>query len=187
MAARPVEHNTAVPTHVNGHSTLRGGGLRAAAPVVSDIDMFISRLDPTTTEDQLIRHLQTRGFGQCAVGALVTKHDSYASFKVKIPVKKFKSFRMPSMWPECVYVRKFYRLKSSINDVASLCENHDVILLQETWLLPHDMCLLQNVHNEFYGEGVSSVDTTGGILIGCPYGGLAVLWRKSQNAFIKGS
>ena len=91
-------------------------GLRAAAPVVSGIDMFISRLDPTTTEDQLIRHLQTRGFGQCAVEALVTKHGSYASFKVKIPVKKFKSFRMPSMWPEGVYVHKFYRAKSTTNN-----------------------------------------------------------------------
>ena len=76
-------------------------------------------------------------------------------------------------------------LKSSINDVASLCENHDIILLHETWLLPHDMCLLQNVHSEFYGDGVSSVDTTDGILIGRPYGGLAVLRRKSLNAFVK--
>ena len=73
-------------------------------------------------------------------------------------------------------------LKSSINDVASLCENHDIILLQETWSLSHDMCLLQNVHSKFYGDGGSSVDTTDGILIGCPYGGLAVL---SLNAFIK--
>ena len=76
-------------------------------------------------------------------------------------------------------------LKSSINDVASLCENHYIIILQETWLLTHDMCLLQNVHSEFYGDGVSSVDTTDGILIGRPYGGLAVLWRNSLNAFIK--
>ena len=76
-------------------------------------------------------------------------------------------------------------LKSSINHLASLCENHDIILLQETWLLPHDMCILQNVHSEFYGDGVSSVDTTDGILIGRPYGGLAVLWRKSLTAFIK--
>ena len=116
MAARLVEHNTAVLTHVNGHSTPRGGGLRAATPVLSGIDMFISRLDPTTTEDQLIRHLQTRGFWHCAVETLVTKRDSYALFKVKIPVKKFKSFRMPSMWPEGVYVRKFYRAKSTTNN-----------------------------------------------------------------------
>ena len=77
------------------------------------------------------------------------------------------------------------RLTSSINDVASLCENHDIILLHETWLLPHDMCLLQYVHSEFYGDGVSSIDTTDGILIGRSYGSLAVLWRKSLNAFVK--
>ena len=62
-------------------------------------------------------------------------------------------------------------LKSSIGDVVSLCENHDVIFLQETWLLPHDMHLLQNIHCEFHGDGISSIDTTEGILLGRPYGG----------------
>ena len=76
-------------------------------------------------------------------------------------------------------------LKSSIGDVVSLCENHDVIFLQETWLLPHDMHLLQNIHCEFYGDGISSIDTTEGILLGRPYGGLAVFWQKSLNTFVK--
>ena len=47
------------------------------------------------------------------------------------------------------------------------------------------MHLLQNIHIEFYGDGISSIDTTEGILLGRPYGGLAVLWRKSLNTFVK--
>ena len=38
---------------------------------------------------------------------LVTKQYSYASFKVKVPAKEFKSLRMPSMWPGGVNIRKF--------------------------------------------------------------------------------
>ena len=49
-----------------------------------------------------------------------------------------------------------------------------------TWHAP-----LQNIHCEFYGDGITSIDTTEGILLGRPYGGLAVLWQKSLNRFVK--
>ena len=47
------------------------------------------------------------------------------------------------------------------------------------------MHLLQNIHCEFYGDGISSIDTIGGILLGRPYIGVAVLWRKSLDTFVK--
>ena len=47
------------------------------------------------------------------------------------------------------------------------------------------MHLLQNIHCEFYGDGILSIDTTEGKLLGGPYGGLAVLWQKSLNTFVK--
>ena len=93
-------------------SSIRAGSLRAA-PVPSGTEMFRSRLDPATTKEQLIEYLKSRGFGQCDVEAFETKHEGYASFRVKIPFNKFKSFRKSIMWPEGVYVRKFYRANSS--------------------------------------------------------------------------
>ena len=67
-------------------------------------------------------------------------------------------------------------------DVVALCNSHDIVLLQETWLLPQNLCTLHEIHDSFYGDGISAVKTDEGILVGRPHGGLAVLWRKSLNA-----
>ncbi|KOB57917.1 reverse transcriptase, partial [Operophtera brumata] len=63
--------------------------------------------------------------------------------------------------------------------VRSLCGQADVIALQETWLLPHDLSMLTTIADEFGGTGTSAVDTSAGLLRGRPYGGVALLWRKS--------
>ena len=70
-------------------------------------------------------------------------------------------------------------LKSSIHEVQQLCSVSDIVLLQETWLAKDELTTLNNVHSDFYGRGVSSMDTSSCILRGLPYGGLAVLWRKT--------
>ena len=72
-------------------------------------------------------------------------------------------------------------LKSSIQFVQTLCDNYDILFLQETWLLDTELYLLKQIHKEFDGFGISSVDTDHGILTGRPYGGLGVLWRKDFN------
>ena len=43
-----------------------------------------------------------------------------------------------------------------------------VIFPQETWLLRHDMHFFPSIECEFYGDGISSIDTTEGILLGRP-------------------
>ena len=111
-AAKPPVPSSNRSMNAHRQSSIRGGSLRAA-PVPSGTEMFLSSLDPATTKEQLFEHLKSRGFGQCDVEALETKHESYASFRVNIPSNKFKSFRMSYMWPEGVYVRNFYRAKSS--------------------------------------------------------------------------
>lgn len=82
------------------------------------------------------------------------------------PYSKFVSFNCKS-------------LKRSIDGVRSLCRQADVIALQETWLLPHDLSMLTTIADEFGGTGTSAVDTSAGLLRGRPYGGVALLWRKS--------
>jgi len=47
-----------------------------------------------------------------------------------------------------------------------------------------DCGILNNLHNDFYGHGVSSVDMTHGIVLGRPKGGLGFMWRKSFNKYI---
>lgn len=70
-------------------------------------------------------------------------------------------------------------IKRSIEGVRILCQSADVVALQETWLLPHDLPLLSTIDDDFGCTGTSAVDTAAGILSGRPYGGVAVLWRKS--------
>lgn len=69
-------------------------------------------------------------------------------------------------------------LKRSIESVRYLCKTADIVALQETWLLPHDLSILGSIHDQFDYTGKSAVDTSAGILTGRPFGGVAVLWRK---------
>ena len=68
---------------------------------------------------------------------------------------------------------------NSLSDIKTLCDAHDVILLQETWLLPDDITFLNSVHSDFLSIGTSSIDTGEGFHVGRPFGGLAFLWRKN--------
>ncbi|XP_060801616.1 uncharacterized protein LOC132902036 [Amyelois transitella] len=78
-----------------------------------------------------------------------------------------------------------YNCKSvtrSVDAIRELCKTADLVALQETWLLPHDISYLGTIDTEFAYCGKSAVDTSAGILRGRPYGGLAILWRKSVFA-----
>ena len=61
--------------------------------------------------------------------------------------------------------------------IADLCDKADVIFLQETWTMPHNLGVFDNVHSDFFSFSTSAVDD-GEILAGRPYGGLTILWRK---------
>ncbi|XP_045534705.1 uncharacterized protein LOC123721148 [Papilio machaon] len=67
--------------------------------------------------------------------------------------------------------------KSSIDDIRKLCNCSNLICLQETWLFNHDIPLLGTVSPDFEYTGKSAIDS-GELLIGRPYGGVAILWRK---------
>jgi exonuclease III len=69
--------------------------------------------------------------------------------------------------------------KSCMPVLHDLCDQYDILLIQENWLLPHELFTLKNLHNEFYATASSAVDTSSDMLIGRPYGGVAILYRKS--------
>jgi hypothetical protein len=78
-------------------------------------------------------------------------------------------------------------LKSSIKDVISLCNDHDITFLHELWLLPSELSMLSSIHKDFYGYAwyVSSRYYSRCALTGCPYGGTAVLYCKHLAQSIK--
>lgn len=58
----------------------------------------------------------------------------------------------------------YKNVKRSMNCVRSLCKSADIIALQETWLLPHELSYLEDIDPDFSYTGKSSVDTSQGIL-----------------------
>lgn len=72
-------------------------------------------------------------------------------------------------------------VKRSIDGVRQMCAFADIVALQETWLLSHDIpTFLDSIDDNFGSTGTTAVDTSAGLLKGRPYGGVALLWRKSM-------
>ena len=47
---------------------------------------------------------------------------------------------------------------SSIHGVLHLCDQYDLIFLQETWLFKHELSILNNLHVQFEAFGCSAID-----------------------------
>ena len=64
--------------------------------------------------------------------------------------------------------------------VKSLCNDFNVILLQEHWLNDFDLYKLNNIHNDFSAVGVSAMlgKSENSIIVGRPFGGVAILYNK---------
>jgi exonuclease III len=70
-------------------------------------------------------------------------------------------------------------VKSSVDEIRILCNTSDIVVLQETWLSDADLPFLTTIDSNFYCKGISSMCCEDKVLTGRPYGGLAILWRKS--------
>ena len=76
-------------------------------------------------------------------------------------------------------------IKSSVTEVCELCGESDIVFLQEHWLLPFELDMLNSLHSDFYSSSKSAVDISRSVLVGRPYGGTAVLYRKELATCIK--
>ena len=76
-------------------------------------------------------------------------------------------------------------IKKSILDVQNICMISDIVFLQEHWLPTQELDYLNNVSTSFCSISSSPVDLSEGILVGRPYGGLAILFKKSLASNIK--
>ena len=64
-----------------------------------------------------------------------------------------------------------------------MCSSHDFVFLQETWMSRAQLQRLSNIYNEFVGYGLSSMKDEERIHTGRPFGGIAILWRKTLNKY----
>ena len=85
-------------------------------------------------------------------------------------------------------VRGLPKTKSSLALRADICDilhESDILVCQETWYCNEEIKFLNSIHKDFYGAGVSSRSLADGILHGHAPGGVAILWKKSLNNFVK--
>ena len=75
------------------------------------------------------------------------------------------------------YVQGF---DNSLNYVQYLLKTVDIMFIQELWLLSCNLSHIYDLNNDFVVYSKSSMDLkcSNGLLVGRPYGGVAVLWSK---------
>ena len=75
------------------------------------VSLFVSRLDPETTHEDLETFFRDTHKLAATCTQLTTKHDSYASFKVDGMCDSAADLYNSDKWPAGVYLRKFFRQK----------------------------------------------------------------------------
>ena len=67
--------------------------------------------------------------------------------------------------------------------INKLCNDHDIVLIQEHWLVTQQFHIYNNRLSNFNSHCISGI-TDSKILHGRPYGGCAVLWNKNMKASV---
>jgi exonuclease III len=71
--------------------------------------------------------------------------------------------------------------------VRDLCLTYDIILLQEIWLLKDNLDKINSLDSNFQSYSLSAMNakSSSGILVGRPFGGVSILWRKNLSNNIR--
>lgn len=75
-------------------------------------------------------------------------------------------------------------VKGRRQTLEEVCDHSDVVAVQEHWLPPDELPLLSDVHHEFRAHGVSAMDPSNRLIVGRPYGGVAVMWKRSLDSMV---
>lgn len=69
-------------------------------------------------------------------------------------------------------------------DILDIVGKNDFVCFQETWFSKQDLHCVNTIFENFNGVGVSTTDYKDGIVSGHVPGGVAIIWKKSLNAFV---
>ncbi len=70
-------------------------------------------------------------------------------------------------------------------NIQSMCDNYDIVIIQEYWLLHNQLHKVVNCAKGYFSIAVLGVDACTSILPGRPSGGCAILWRRYLDVIIK--
>ena len=75
--------------------------------------VFVSRLLPDTTTQQMEAFVQEAHHLVSKCSKLETKHDSYSSFKIEVTCDNIADIYDAGKWPEGAYVRRYYNVATA--------------------------------------------------------------------------
>ena len=82
----------------------------------------------------------------------------------------------------CIIVSyNMHGYNQGVHYMKQLCSSADLIFLQEHWLPPSDLHRLQNISDDFicFSSSAMGYAIDKGVLVGRPFGGVAILVRSS--------
>ncbi|XP_006821973.1 uncharacterized protein LOC100368535 [Saccoglossus kowalevskii] len=72
------------------------------------IELFVSRLHPSTTNEDMLSFMRSLGINDVKVTMLKTKFDTYASCKLTMSFATSKTLLDADNWPNDILIRRFY-------------------------------------------------------------------------------
>ena len=100
---------------------LSGSSLKTVLRRLLPADVFVSRLNPETSESDMTYFvkLQFPEATNVTCTKLKTKFDSYSSFRITLNGINFKDSLNPESWPNGVLIKRFYSPALSKNQAGS--------------------------------------------------------------------
>lgn len=97
------------PTRARRTDTILGSNINnlEIKAVESRRHIFISRLSPETTEDQIKKHLLNNNIPTLQVEKLATRSNDIAAFKVQVPFSEMKKTFDSTIWPKYTILRPY--------------------------------------------------------------------------------
>jgi len=106
---------------------LSGSSLKTVPRRLLPADVFVSRLNPETSENDTTQFvkLQFPQVTDVICTKLKTKFDTYSSFKITLSGINFKDSLNPDCWPNGVLIKRFYSPSANQSDEAKVTTNGD--------------------------------------------------------------
>ena len=84
--------------------------LKAVKPVHKALDIFVTRLHPSTSEEEIAQFVKSQfaDAKEVSYSSLKTRHNSYASSKISFSGVLFKICLDAEKWPEGVLEKRYY-------------------------------------------------------------------------------
>src|SRR4030088_268174 len=80
-----------------------------------------------------------------------------------------------------------HRFNNGFHYLQELTAVHDIIFIQEYWLMRDDLCKINKLNDEFilYGKSAMEDKCASGVPVGRPFGGVGVLVKKCLDSCVK--